>query len=593
MGNFLENMNNDIMSGGNSILQPLQPTIEPIPHTATEAPSSLIATASTAILSTLSYTITSLALLLVPVASQLQRAGETLLAALFLLSIMQAMVALYQYRYDARGQLVFPDGLTVGKEDFYADNQRMDIVNKPDDVLSEEVSEDDAWDAVAEESGEDTATVFNRTDTQSTIAASIDKVNISWATQFIKKLNKSLVLLLPWITRNVHNILTKNTHLFHIGFIVFILDSLLPFIFDREEKEMVDSDKLTSSSHLDSSVASLLQKIDTQALLDDGKESLNLLVLGDSLGIGTGCVEKFDVSKDNSVPMALIENTSVPNQPSSTKEAKSLQGPVFPQVLARTLSYHFQRPVQWRSAGVDGGDVGDIRTYCMDIVAEESSKHNGNIDFVVVLFGMNDLKKMLSVNPIQHLLNGSKDKQDGASNHFRCGMESLLSDINAHAKDALVVFPALPIQPFHKNSIINIFPLGFLVDSAVGLWERQKKIAAGSNRNGIYVDLKTEEISQWYASTREHNGNTDDCFQIIEDYEDINSGLLLSADGVHPNKRMYAEWANLVGHKLYKYMLQQKDQMTQTHGHRISSGKTNCVHVTEKTKDVPKPKLQH
>ena len=45
---------------------------------------------------------------------------------------------------------------------------------------------------------------------------------------FLRKLNKSLLLLLPWITNNIHVLLTKNSHLFHIGFII----SLVKFLED-------------------------------------------------------------------------------------------------------------------------------------------------------------------------------------------------------------------------------------------------------------------------------------------------------------------------------------------------------------------------
>eukprot|EP01083_Nonionella_stella_P058828 154023_1 len=94
--------------------------------------------------------------------------------------------------------------------------------------------------------------------------------------------------------------------------------------------------------------------------------------------------------------MALVENTC------ETESQHAHQGPVFPQVLASSLSRHFQQPVQWRSAGVDGGDVNDIRSYCMDVVKKESATGNSTIDIIVVLFGMNDLKKLVAVNPIQH-----------------------------------------------------------------------------------------------------------------------------------------------------------------------------------------------
>ncbi|KAL7542474.1 hypothetical protein ACHAXR_011820 [Thalassiosira sp. AJA248-18] len=571
MDGLVESMN----FGSANICQLYQPPLS-LPHTM-EASSSFVALSTTmnqAILSTISYAVTSFATLLLPIAGQLQRAGETLLAAFLLLSFIQAFVALYQYRYDARGQLVFPDGLTLGKEDYYSGDHTVDATDTTGDDGNDKQDKEQTLSP-------------NITDTQST-AITIDNMNSSWATQLVKKLNKSLVLLLPWITRNVHNLLTKNTHLFHIGFIVFILDSILPLISDGDTNAMAADgerilgdgkmDKNASSVKIDFGTLSLLQKMKSRDVLSPSSRRQNpirVLVIGDSLSIGIGCIEQFDATKDNSAPMALVENTAMSRPPKTPLHTR--QGPVppvFPQILARTLSYHFQQPVQWRSAGVDGGDVNDIRSFCMDVVKQECQcpKSDATLDIVVVLFGMNDLKKVLSVNPIQHLFRGRESEDRGGTSHFRHGMEMLLSDIRSHAPGALVVFPALPIQTFHKNSIINIFPLGFIVDTVMGGWERQKKIVASSRSNAMYVELKAKEIADWYSSSNNKSGNTppnslvgDNDISIVDDFEDTKDGVLLSADGVHPNKLMYAKWAELVGHKLYKHIVPQLDLVDQNH----------------------------
>ena len=250
----------------------------------------------------------------------------------------------------------------------------------------------------------------------------------------------------------------------------------------------------------------------------------------------------------NSLPFALVENT-VASPLTNAKTQR--QGPVFPEVLAHTLSYHLRRPVNWRSAGVDGGSISEIRELCMDAVKEESVQ---GIDFIVVLFGMNDLKKLLSVNPINQIFSGGEgEKQDRrATSQFRHGMEVILHDIHAHAPDALVVFPALPVQPFNKNSLINIFPLGMMVDAVLGVWERQKKIVANKSSNAVYVELKANEIADWYSSGAVFSTNG------MIDKEDssrlIRNDVLLSADGVHPNKTMYSNWAELVAKKLYNHI---------------------------------------
>ncbi len=81
-----------------------------------------------------------------------------------------------------RGQIIFPDGPTIGVEDYFIEYEI-----EPEDIYG--------------------------------------------MPYFLQKLNKSLLLLLPWITSNIHNLLTKNSHLFHIGFIItlvrFLEDTML------------------------------------------------------------------------------------------------------------------------------------------------------------------------------------------------------------------------------------------------------------------------------------------------------------------------------------------------------------------------------
>jgi hypothetical protein len=230
-----------------------------------------------------------------------------------LLSIIQASVALYQYRYDSRGQLVFPDGLTLGVED-YRESKR------------------DTCEQIVE----------NRNNNETTndidcILSEINEEPSKSMPDLLKKMNKALVLLLPWITENVHMLLTRNAHLFHIGFII-TLASLLE---DMMQDEKRDEDEYNSPS--------FFQKVNDESVNE--KDPLRVLLIGDSLAIGIGCVERFDSHKDNSVPMALVEKTKLAGQQHTTK----LQGPVFPRALALSLSRHFKMPVHWRSAGVDGG----------------------------------------------------------------------------------------------------------------------------------------------------------------------------------------------------------------------------------------------
>ena len=520
--------------------------LEGPPSHAVEASSSLFLSSTLSLLShilstivgALSFVLSSIASILLPTAAQLQRAGETLLATFLFLSVIQALVALYQYRYDSRGQLVFPDGLTYGEEDYFAAN---DARRSDNNIMLGNRNDEKSTHATAS----------HDMSTSSSNETVIENINASTLRQILAKFNKSLVFLLPWVTQNIHNLLTKNTHLFHIGFIVFVLDSLLPLLDGDVDTSSPDNDGTEKSG----TIASYYNNESLVSRSFNEGNPLRILVIGDSLAIGTGCVNRFDVGKTNAIPMALIENTH-----SSMDADVWRQGPVFPRVLARTLSYHIHRPVRWRSAGVDGGSVSDIQTYCMDVVKQE---HEVGIDIIVVLFGMNDLKKHLSVNPFQNILHSSEDKQGGKGvARFRHEMDSIISELHACAPNSLIVFPALPIQPFHKNSIINIFPLGLMVDTFMGLWERQKKIAAISRDNVVYVDLKAKEIADWYTPPDANNAGhkqisangLDEDTRWCDIYDDIKEDVLLSGDGVHPNRAMYAKWAELVGHKLYKHI---------------------------------------
>ena len=215
---------------------------------------------------------------------------------------------------------------------------------------------------------------------------------------------------------------------------------------------------------------------------------------------------------------------------------------------------------------MDGGSISEIKSFCMDVVKQEANAIDGSsTDIVVVLFGMNDLKKLLSVyvNPIQSLISGGSDtdrmSEGKGIKEFRRGMELFIDEIHTHAPEAVVVFPTLPIQPFHKNSIINIFPLGMMVDAVLGLWERQKRIVANKSTNALYIELTADEIADWY-SPGSSTSNNDDLVVNGEDDEyrvsdDFDMDVLLSADGVHPNTNMYAQWAGLVGKKLYENII--------------------------------------
>ena len=99
----------------------------------------------------------------------------------------------------------------------------------------------------------------------------------------------------------------------------------------------------------------------------------------------------------------------------------------------------------------------------MDIVEDESTNDSATIDIVVVICGLNDLKKLL-IN------------FDGGVSQFRQGLEQLISDIQSLAPGALVVIPEIPIRT-------DVFPLKLFWNGTLAFWERIKRLVANSKNN--------------------------------------------------------------------------------------------------------------
>jgi hypothetical protein len=104
---------------------------------------------------------------------------------------------------------------------------------------------------------------------------------------------------------------------------------------------------------------------------------------------------------------------------------------------------------------------------------------------------MDDLKNLVPLNIIPRILRNddTEDGGGGIAHHFRRGMEALISDIRSYAPNACIVFPQLPIQTFHKDSIVNILPLGVFVYTMIGFWKGQKRrVMEGRKKRGEIAD---------------------------------------------------------------------------------------------------------
>ena len=324
------------------------------------------------------------------------------------------------------------------------------------------------------------------------------------------ELNKFLVLLVPWLTTKINFMFQKRAHLFHIGFIMSLLSIRKVNPFGRARKQVCET--MIPFNYTN-------------------REYLNVVVIGDSLACGIGCVNIWDKDAPYA-PKKRIEFLSSDRKknvidPNDHKSHNSSNGPVFPRIFARTLSHRLQYPVMWRSAGVDGGDVLDIQTHCMGVIEEEVQRGQSP-DVVIVLCGLNDLKKIIA-KPFC---------KPWAKSHFQSGLMKVVNDIHTFAPESKILFPALPTCKLDKKSIVNIFPLSFFLDIMISIWDWQKKCVADSSPSTTYLGLTMKDIAEWYRNLKGHEKEFD---------HSLNS--LISVDGIHPNSRCYAHWGELMANK--------------------------------------------
>jgi len=432
--------------------------------------------------------------------SRLQTFGETLLAAALVISFIQAALALYQYRSNPSGELVFPPGLTCGIVYPSSGDTTDGIFDSKSSTVPRKKKQKNPFHQLQ--------TFSEDTDQLLQLEQNKNQQPSAYA-RFLFKVNRMMVLLFPWIVQQLRAALIRNAHIFHVFFIISLAS-----VFDFWSRDPIDTQNEVQLSV----IANLSHK---------KKKEQKVVVIGDSLAVGIGSIEQFDENKNSTLPMFRVERLSRDEKPLNSASLDKHVSPVFPQVFAQTLANRLQQRVRWRSAGVDGGDVSDILLFCSGII-EEEARTDHPPDVVVVICGMNDLKKSIS-NPFR-----SK-----SASGFRSSMEKMIDEIRKHAPNASIVFPALPVQMFHKNSVVNILPLSLFIDTIVGFWDSQKKLVADrSPSNVMHLGLSAKEIVGWY----DHDDDDDD------DHE-VESNILIALDGIHPNERCYSKWAKSMGNK--------------------------------------------
>lgn len=279
-----------------------------------------------------------------------------------------------------------------------------------------------------------------------------------------------------------------------------------------------------------------------------------IIVIGDSLACGVGCVNRWDKHQQQ-------------QQHSGEKEEED-DGPVLPRIFAHTLAQRWQCNVQWRSAGVVGGCVEDIRRECMDVIRQEVQSGTPP-DVVVVICGMNDMK-LLMTHPWTRAMSAYS---------FRKNLLQFCEEIRQEAPMAQVVLPALPISCIYEstNSILhNAYPLTIVLDYWIRFWDLQKHYVATQLSGHVTF------IDRPLISLQQHER------QVVEEEEE-EKGVpvfpLTSEDGIHPSNHGYSVWAKYLGHSLVDKVQQMKHISKERIEHVREKSRETMIHVKQRYKN--------
>jgi len=440
--------------------------------------------------------------------SLIQTVGETSLAGILGIAGLQGALILKQYANNPCGGLIVPPGLTQGNEDdsrtngATSDIESIQETNNP--AFARSLKASPLSDADLE------AMVCDASDNTVTCALKKQWYHVVTKAMAIAVFPLALFAGPSW---GVAAWMLQWGHLVHLA-VIFGLTHIYDFFRKMPTMDGFGADVL----HQEMEEAPIFQG-----------ENPRVLVLGDSMSVGIGSCEVFDDHKVYDIPLHKEEHLA--DTAEHLTLSKKLPGPIFPQVLARTLSKRFQKPVAWRSAGVDGGATQDIAEHLMNVVQDEVDKGQAP-DLVVVLTGSNDLK---------HILDGSASVKG-----FRSNLADLAKEIRTISPNTRVVYPALPTYRIDQKSVLNVFPLSVCLDSIMGLWDAQKMTVADQYPGVMHVDLTVKDVSNWYQPE-------DDIRQRDEPIS------LIAADGIHPNARCYSKWGAFVGNDLADQILKERD----------------------------------
>ena len=491
--------------------------------------------------------------------------GETVIVSVLLIAFLQGMVALIQYRNNPKGQLMIPPGKTYG-------------IQHPRQTNDETICGTNlvGGGSVLEEVSNVNEMLLRRQR-----QADTNSNPLLAPRQILNKMNQWLFLLIPWISRRIAFVLERNAHLFHLGTIMSLITiwdapRQLWFLFQQTRPKFKTVETapaaLTTGSGINvinstltiadsnNGTSTMTRPLEGQPTYTK-KNLRRIVVIGDSLAVGLGSVNVYDENRNNSIPFCRIENVQGMDDNSesfvgSNDADDESNKPVFPRVLAQTLADLWHIPVHWRSAGVDGGDIKTIEEYCFDVIQEQVDKKQ-EPDIVFIVCGVNDMKYFVG-NPFQRSLWPRK---------FQLKLHNFIERILNVSPNTTVILPSVTTQMFHRHSPMNMFPLAFVVDCCVGIWDYQKKLVSHHfpTNQVLYLSIKAREIYQWYKLPKQQRQrqsksslvdpssehHTDGKTGRLDGAEDnLNDLSLIAADGIHPNARCYACWARDLGMKI-------------------------------------------
>lgn len=448
----------------------------------------------------------------------IQTVGETSFAGMLGIAGIQGALVMKQYQNNPCGGLIVPPGLTQGNEDATQDNGGNPSFQFAENGKAKKLEVSPLKQTPLSDADLE-AMVCDATD--NTVTCALKK---QWYHAATKVMAIALVPLaaVAGPTWGLAAWVIRYGHLVHLA-VIFGLTHIYDFF-----RKLPTMDSCADSLHSDTTSCSLEDEEPIFA-----GDNPRVLVLGDSMSVGIGSCEVFDAKKVYDIPLHKEEHLAVSEEDIAASEA--LPGPMFPRVLAHTLSQRFQKPVAWRSAGVDGGATQDIAEHLLSVLQDETDQGLPP-DLVVVLTGSNDLKDILS---------GSASVKG-----FRSNLMKLAKDIRAISPKTKVVFPALPTYRMDKKSVLNVFPLSICLDSIMGLWDAQKMTVADQFPGVMHVDLTVADVNSWYQP--------DDVG--VRGEEPVS---LIAADGIHPNARCYSKWGAFVGNSLADQIMNGRKQEPQ------------------------------